>query len=132
MFKTDYTTLSLPAILGRVNYSSPVLDSYERAVGDLLAFSSAEFSSRMKLNEEDKHWELSLELPGYANKDIDVSIENNLLIVRAQNQKFGETTKTLELWQGIHTEGISGKMENGILVVTLPKEEKKRNKIRVE
>jgi HSP20 family molecular chaperone IbpA len=132
MYKINYSDLSLPAILGRVNYSSPLLDSYEKAVGDLLAFSSAEFSSRMKLNEEDKYWELSLELPGYSNKDIDVSVEDNVLIVRARNEKFGETTKTLELWQGIHMEGISGKMENGILVVKLPKEEKKRNTIRVE
>jgi HSP20 family molecular chaperone IbpA len=132
MYKINYSNLSLPAILGRVNYSSPVLDSYEKAIGDLFAFSSAEFSSRMKLKEEDSFWELSLELPGYSNKNIEVSVEDNTLIVRAKNEKFGETDKTLELWQGINTEGIFGKMENGILIVNLPKEEKKRNRIKVE
>lgn len=127
------TTLSrLLPILGQTNYSSDLFDKYEKSVGDLFAFSSSQFSSRIKLNETDSQWELSLELPGYATKDIDVKIEDSILTVCAKNEKFGETCKTLDLWDDIETEKISGRMENGILTVSLPKKEKKVQKIKVD
>jgi HSP20 family molecular chaperone IbpA len=130
-YNSNLSNLLTP-ILGRVNYYPTVLDRYEKSIGDLFAFSSAQFSSRMKLDETDSQWELSLELPGYANKDIEVSVRDSILEVRAKNEKYGETTKTLELWQGIQTEGISGKMQDGILIVNLPKEQKVVKKIPVD
>ena len=123
----------LNPILGRVNYSSPsIFENYEKAVGDLLSVSSSQFSSRMKLSEDESGWSLSLELPGYATKDVEVDIQDNTLFVKANNEKFGEVSRSLDLWSGIEFDKVSGKMENGILIVNLPKEVKKGKKIKLD
>lgn len=96
--------------------------------GDLFdqAFDRMELSygSRLKLDETNTEYSLVLELPGYSQKDLEVSVEDHVLTVRAKNEKRGETKRALSLWEGIDFEKISGKLENGLLTVKLPKIEK--------
>lgn len=89
---------------------------------------STSYSSRLKLNETDSQYTLSLELPGYSNKDVEVSVENYILSIKAENNSKGATSRKVSLWKGLDFDKISGKMENGILTVTLPKIEKEKPK----
>lgn len=115
--------------LGRVSYS-PILDFsglFDQAF-DRLELS---YSSRLKLTEDDSNFYLNLELPGYSQKDLEVTVEDYVLTVKAKNEKRGETSRAISLWDGINFDKVSGKLEDGILTVTLPKLEKVKPK-RVE
>jgi HSP20 family protein len=91
------------------------------------------YQSRLKLNENDSQYELTIELPGYSNKDVEVSVEDYVLTVKASNDKRGETLRRVSLWEGIDFEKVTGKIEDGVLTVKLPKVEKvKPKKIQIE
>jgi HSP20 family protein len=127
MFLTKYTTkqpnYKFDALFGNFD------DLFDQAF-DRMSYS---YSSRLKLNETDTHYELTLELPGYANKDLDVSVEDYILTVRAKNEKRGETLRKLVLWEGIDFDKLEAKLEDGLLIIKLPKQEKvKPKKIKVE
>jgi HSP20 family protein len=91
------------------------------------------FNSRIKLDESEQNYTLSLDLPGYKSTDVDTTIENKVLTIKANNSRKGKTEKVLILWDGIDYDKVSGKMEDGILLITLPKIEKaKAKKVKVE
>lgn len=79
------------------------------------------------------------ELPGFRKEDVQVELDEQLLSLSAARKDAagvndGSTTlkRTVSVPQGVASEGISAKLENGILVVTLPKSpERKPKKIEV-
>lgn len=79
------------------------------------------YNSRLKLDESESEYSITYELPGYAPKDLEVSVDDHTLTIKAKNEKRGETIRTLSLWEDIDFEKISGKLENGLLTVKLPK-----------
>lgn len=117
--------------IGHVSYS-PIFNSFDNLIDQAFDKLSNSYSSRLKLNEADSCYELSIDLPGYSSKDIDTSIEDYTLTIAAKNEKRGETIRTVALWDGIDFEKVSGKIEDGILTISLPKLEKaKPKKIKV-
>lgn len=115
----DYT-------LGRVSYS-PLFRDMEDLI-DSAFVQSRNFSARLDLTEDEGNYYLQLEVPGYKNKEIDITVEDNVLTVLANNEKRGKIERQLSLWNDVKTTEISGKVEDGILVVKLPKEEKVKSK----
>jgi HSP20 family protein len=75
------------------------------------------------------------ELPGVKKDDVEVSVEDGFLTVKATATRKDEETeeslsfhRTVAVPDGIRNEDIKAKLEDGVLTVTLPKEAPKQPK----
>jgi len=89
----------------------------------------------VNINETEKEFTVTMELPGVQKKDLDVAIDGEQLVVTAERSEKVETNegllrreirsekfrRTFTLGQAVDRDGIKAKLENGILKVTLPK-----------
>ncbi len=84
-------------------------------------------------------YHLEVELPGLERKDIDVSIEGNLLTLRGermmtkemkereyllQETRFGSFLRRVSLPEGVNPDQVHAFFQNGILSITMPVEKK--------
>ena len=88
------------------------------------------------------------ELPGLEQDDVDISIENNILMLRGERKRkteieekdayrlertFGVFTRSFALPKTVDSDRISASYKNGVLELTLPKaEEAKPRKIEIQ
>lgn len=88
------------------------------------------------------------ELPGIDKNDLEVSLEDDVLIIKAEKKQekvtedasyyaaerqFGQYTRTIALPFEVDSEKITTKFENGVLELRLPKaEETKTKRIKVD
>jgi HSP20 family protein len=90
----------------------------------------------MDVTERDGEIELTAELPGLEEKDVEVTLVDNVLTIRGekkaekeekdQNRRiversYGAFSRSLELPAGIKPDDIIATMKNGVLTVKLPK-----------
>jgi HSP20 family protein len=89
----------------------------------------------VNINESEKEFVVTVELPGVQKKDLDVSIDGEQLVVTAERSEKVESNEGLlrreirsekfrrsfTLGQTVDRDTIKAKLENGILKVTLPK-----------
>ena len=89
----------------------------------------------VNINETDKDYVVTVELPGVQKKDLDVSIDGDQLVVTAERSEKVESDEGLlrreirsekfrrsfTLGQTVDREAIKAKLENGILRISLPK-----------
>jgi len=101
------------------------------------------FSPALDVTENANDFTVRVELPGLAEKDIDVSIASNVLTLRGE-KKGGQETKDAqfyrqETWCGsfqrtlplpapVDAEHIQADLKNGILTIVLPKREEAKPK----
>ncbi|MBN2030540.1 Hsp20/alpha crystallin family protein [bacterium] len=93
--------------------------------------------------ETDKDIKITAELPGLDNKDIDITLSNNILILRGEKQKekeekgsntihverrYGAFQRDIPLHSEIESDQINAVFKNGILTITLPKKPEKEKK----
>lgn len=106
--------------------------------------------SRMDVSESDDAFEVKVELPGLDEKDVDVSVANDMLTVRGEKKKedsgkkkdyhyrecsYGLVRRVLPLPDGIDVDKINASFKKGVLTLTLPKTAEFRRparKIKVE
>lgn len=88
----------------------------------------------MDLYREKDHYILSADLPGIDPGSVDIDVDGQLLTIRAERtlhgtegvkwltreRESGSFLRQLNLGQGIDTEGISARYENGVLNVMIP------------
>lgn len=94
------------------------------------------FSPRIDVTENDKEIKISAELPGMDEKDIDVSLQNDLLTIRGEKKEekeekkkdyysmersYGSFCRTIPLPIEVETDKIDAKFKKGVLSITLPK-----------
>ncbi|MDT3379660.1 Hsp20/alpha crystallin family protein [Labrys neptuniae] len=97
---------------------------------------NADLSPRMDVAETDQAIELTAELPGLQEKDIEVTLTDNVLTIRGDKKserdetnknyhlverRYGSFARRMELPPGIDASKIDAKFSNGVLVVTVPK-----------
>ena len=91
--------------------------------------------------------EVKASVPGIKPEDIDVTVEDNVLVVKAEKKNeyeggdasylvrersYGSYYRALRLPETVDTGKIKCEYENGVLSITLPKaEEKKKKQIKV-
>lgn len=90
----------------------------------------------MDVSETDKDVRIQAELPGVSEKDIEVSLNDDLLTIRAEKQQarkedrqgvhvseraFGTFQRSLRLPFPVDQDQVQANFENGVLTVTLPK-----------
>lgn len=94
------------------------------------------FSPRIDVSENDKEIKISAELPGMDEKDIDVSLQNDMLTLKGEKKEekedkgkdyyrmersFGSFSRTIPLPVEVETDKIEAKFKKGVLTITLPK-----------
>ena len=122
------------ALFDRLNWGFPA-----RAFSDFENEASGSLTTRMprtNVQETENAYILTLEMPGLSREDVEVSYEGETLIVKGESREKTEEKeakggvvrreyhskfeRTFNVY-GIDPDQVSAKMENGILVVTLPK-----------
>ena len=109
-------------------------DRFFRSFFDMSDWMGSNAGFRVDIRENDTNYLLEAELPGVDEKNIDLSVENNVLTISAElneehkddrncysERRYGHVTRSFNL-EGIDQEGIVASHKNGILYVTLPKE----------
>jgi HSP20 family protein len=97
------------------------------------------------ISEKDDRYELKAELPGFSKDQIDISYENGMLIISAENNQVNEekddegkviqkersysNVKRMYSLNNIDEDNIEAKFEDGILSVDLPKTENSQRKV---
>jgi HSP20 family protein len=99
--------------------------------------------------ETEKKYEISAELPGVDQKDINLKLENGALVIEGEKKfekekqekgfsfserRYGSFMRSFALPEGIDTSKIEAVFANGLLKVTLPKtaEAQKSEKIQIK
>ena len=88
------------------------------------------------VTETDKEIEITAELPGLEEKDVQINVSGNLLTIRGEKKaekeqkdknyrlierSYGSFERTLELPEGVNADAIKADIAKGVLKVTVPK-----------
>lgn len=86
--------------------------------------------------ETDKEIEITAELPGLEEKDVQINVADNILTIRGEKKaekeekdknyrlverSYGSFERSLELPGGVNVDAISASIAKGVLKVTVPK-----------
>lgn len=95
-----------------------------------------ELLPNMDVTETDKEIEITAELPGLEEKDVQINVADNLLTIRGEKKSekeekdknyrliersYGSFERTLELPDGCNADAIQASIAKGVLKVTVPK-----------
>jgi HSP20 family protein len=115
---------------------------------DLAPFGNDRFSDRamgwpnIEVSETDKEVQITAELPGLEQKDIDLELANGVLAIRGEKRTETEDKDRLfsERYYGrferripvdeVEEDKVSASFKNGVLTVTLPKSPSAQQKVR--
>lgn len=90
----------------------------------------------MDVTETDKEIEITAELPGLEEKDVQVNVADNVLVIKGEKKaekdekdkeyrlferSYGSFYRALELPSGVDPNAIKASLSNGVLKVTVPK-----------
>jgi HSP20 family protein len=100
--------------------------------------------------EKEKEYQITAELPGLDEKDIEVNVADDVLSIRGEKneereekaknyhlseRRYGSFQRTFQLPAGIDAEKIAASFQKGVLTVTVPKTpeaQKKEKKIAIQ
>ncbi len=98
----------------------------------------------MELHQTDERVELTAELPGVTQDDIELTVEDGVLTLSGEKQSertdeergysersYGRFERRVTLPGDIDEDHVSADFENGVLTVTLPRTEQKTNARRI-
>ena len=109
-----------------------------------VGYAKEEFLPRIDVAEDENGIHLVAELPGLTEKDINITVEDNVLTISGEkkterkeekNEKyyysersFGSFTRAMTLPRGLKVDEIRAEYRNGLLKVDLPKAEELKPK----
>ena len=108
---------------------------------------NAAFSPRIDVKEDDVSYEISAELPGLEEKDIEITVGDGTLGLRGektgeseekekegkyfrQERIYGRFERTFHLPDGVQDDAIEAQFKNGVLTLHLPKKEEAKKVVR--
>lgn len=109
--------------------------------------SQMDFSPSVDIAETDQAFEIQVQLPGVKKNDVDISLENDMITISGEKKYadekdekdyhtresfFGKFSRSFRLPDSVNADKISAKQEDGVLVVNLPKDEKKLAKKQIK
>jgi len=116
------------------NQLSRVFQDFNRGNDELLT--SGTFVPAVDIYEDQNSLNLKLEVPGIAEKDLDIQLENNTLTVRGERKfeaeekeenfhrierRYGSFARSFTLPTTVDTDNVQASCENGILTIKLAK-----------
>jgi len=133
--------------LSRKFDNSP-LSIFDEFFGSNRFFSNeTSFSPAIDVIEDEKNFEIVAEIPGLDNNDISVSVDEDVLSIRGEKKfedekneknchrierRYGAFERRIRLPRGTNLEQIDANYENGLLKISIPKEEVKTHKIEIK
>ena len=103
------------------------------------------FGPSTDITETDKSVDVSVELPGMTEKDIDISLSSDAMTIRGEKKveheeerkgvymserSYGSFYRTVPLPAGVDADKADATFKNGVLTVTLPKTAEAQAKIK--
>jgi HSP20 family protein len=100
-------------------------------------------SPRIDVAETDNEYCIDIDLPGLVQSDIEVRIDDNILTIKGKREEnfeqeekdyhvreryYGSVQRSIMLPSNINSDNINAKLENGILHIKIPKQEKETSK----
>ena len=119
-------------------------------IGRRLPFSRLELTPRADVTETDAGYEIAIELPGMTEKDIELSLSDDVLTMKGEKKEereekkkdyhvtersYGSFQRTFRVPSGVDTKKVSANFSKGVLTVALPKTKEakaKKRAIKVE
>ncbi len=113
-----------------------LFEGFSRGFTGFAGFPSRELMPSMDLSETDNEIEITAELPGLEEKDIQLNIADNVLTIRGEKKNereetkkdyhlversYGSFTRSVQLPDGVNADNIKAVMSKGVLKVTVPK-----------
>lgn len=105
----------------------------------------------MNVSETDNELRITAELPGVSEKDVDVTLDDDVLTIRGEKKfekeegkegenyhfverSFGRFQRSLRIPHSVKSDQVQARVENGILTVILPKnkDQEKARHIRIQ
>ncbi len=136
--------------LTKRNALSTVLSDFEREVGrlfdphqDLFNLESSDWLPPVDIREEDNQFVITADIPGVELKDIDVSVENNILAIKGKRETElkeghndfvrierakGTFSRHITLPDTANLEKIDAKYNQGVLQITIPKQKERMSR----
>ena len=102
------------------------------------------FAPKLNVSEDHSSLEISVELPGMNEKDIEVSLEKSVLTIKgekkveSENQEksyhhmersYGSFQRSIRISDEVDPNKIDASFKEGVLVITLPKTEKEAARV---
>ena len=104
-------------------------------------FVGTDLNPRVDVHEDEKAVYVKAEIPGLDEKDLNVTLHNNMLTISGEKKSetkeedknrnyyycersFGSFSRTIELPKGIKNDGVKAHYRNGVLEIELAKDEK--------
>jgi HSP20 family protein len=118
------------------NEISRVFDTFNGFGAWPAAFGDQAFSPNMEVTETDNAIEVTAELPGMDDKDIDINVADGLLSVRGEKKfekdetkknyrvverSYGSFERIVALPQGVDATKVKAQMSKGVLKIEIPK-----------
>lgn len=106
---------------------------------------NATFAPRIDVKEDDNSYEISAELPGLEDKDLELSIADGTLVLRGekssdheakegqyfrQERLYGRFERAFHLPDGVEADKVEAQFKNGVLSIHLPKKEEAKTVVR--
>jgi HSP20 family protein len=104
------------------------------------SLTGTDWVSRLDIDEDEKSYHVSAELPGMKEKDIDVSLEENVLTISGEKgdekkekkngkryvteRHYGSFSRSVTLPRQIKADDVKAEFKDGVLEITIPKDEK--------
>ena len=134
-----------------IKYNRPNNELLSRSFNDIIdeffnnapAFRKDRFMPSVDISEDEKQFEVSVALPGMKKEDIKVDLENGRLSIsgerKLENQEngknyyrvesaFGSFSRSFFLPDSVDEDSIEAKYEDGLLNITIQKDETKTRK----
>merc|ERR1719324_1740100 len=90
---------------------------------------AASATHRYELVDNNEKFELTVDVPGVKEEDIDIKLEENLLTVQGERTSSSESSqftskfsKTFSLDQTVDVDKFTASLKNGVLTVSAPKD----------
>ena len=120
--------------LGAFDIFDDIFDNFFKPV----TFSNKVGNMRADIKENEKEYELSVDLPGFDKKDINLTLNNGYLTISEKNEQKEQDDKnyirrervcsyqrSFYVGDAVTEEDIKAKYNNGTLELTIPKVERK-------
>ncbi|HEX6998575.1 MAG TPA: Hsp20/alpha crystallin family protein [Gammaproteobacteria bacterium] len=124
---------------------------FERIWGESEAMSLPDYWGRRELVpqldvvEDDKAFHVSIELPGMDEKDVDVTLSDQILTIRGEKKEeketkerefyrreraYGAFRRSIEIPASVDTSKIEASFRKGVLTIDLPKTKEAQEKVK--
>lgn len=130
-----------------------VFDNFTRGFWDLSPFSTSaleesrigDFIPSVDVTEDDKQFRVTAELPGMDEKDVQVSLANDQIVIKGEKKtetedkgkdwhrmerSYGSFHRAVALPEGVDTSKAEATFKKGLLTVTVPKKAEARREVK--